>query len=305
MNNSLIIESRQLTKVFGTQIVVDHIDLSVPIGGCFGLLGPNGAGKTTTLRMCLGQTPFSSGELRVLGKTMPGLARAARAEIGVVPQADNLDPDLTVVENLMVYASYFGLKFDKGAARIKELLDLVELSDRADTKIMTLSGGMKRRLSIARALINDPKLLVLDEPTTGLDPQVRHLIWNRLRSLKKLGKTLLLTTHYMEEAERLCEDLVVIDAGRIVSQGPPKKLIDDHIASDVIEVHGNAPAIETLLSKIDDCSLRTVGETVYCYTQAPTAVIDLLHAVPQHSYLHRPANLEDVFLKLTGHELRE
>ena len=305
MNDSLVIKARQLTKAFNGTVVVRAIDLDVPRGGCFGLLGPNGAGKTTTLRMILGQSPITSGELKVLDQPMPGAKRDVRARIGVVPQADNLDPELTVLENLLVYASYFGLAKSAITPRLEELLRMVELEDRADTPINTLSGGMKRRLSIARAMINDPELLVLDEPTTGLDPQVRHLIWNRLRQLKQSGTTLLLTTHYMEEAERLCDDLVVIDEGRIISHGQPQALIREHVESDVIEIHGDDTHVQTLLNGIGGLRIKNVGETVYCYTRSPAAIVEALKSSSDVTYMHRPANLEDLFLDLTGHELRE
>ena len=305
MNDSLVIKARQLTKAFNGTVVVRAIDLDVPRGGCFGLLGPNGAGKTTTLRMILGQSPITSGELKVLDQPMPGAKRDVRARIGVVPQVDNLDPELTVLENLLVYASYFGLAKSAITPRLEELLRMVELEDRADTPINTLSGGMKRRLSIARAMINDPELLVLDEPTTGLDPQVRHLIWNRLRQLKQSGTTLLLTTHYMEEAERLCDDLVVIDEGRIISHGQPQALIREHVESDVIEIHGDDTHVQTLLNGIGGLRIKNVGETVYCYTRSPAAIVEALKSSSDVTYMHRPANLEDLFLDLTGHELRE
>lgn len=305
MNASLVIKARQLTKAFNGKIVVRAIDLDIPKGGCFGLLGPNGAGKTTTLRMILGQSPISSGELTVLEHTMPDARRVVRARIGVVPQVDNLDPELSVLENLYVYASYFGLEKSVIKPRIEELLRMVELDERGDTRINTLSGGMKRRLSIARAMINDPELLVLDEPTTGLDPQVRHLIWNRLRQLKQNGTTLLLTTHYMEEAERLCDELVVMDAGRIVSHGRPQALIREHVEPDVIEIHGDDTRVHSLLNGIDGLRIKNVGETVYCYTRAPGKIIEALKSSSDVTYMHRPANLEDLFLDLTGHELRE
>jgi lipooligosaccharide transport system ATP-binding protein len=223
----------------------------------------------------------------------------------VVPQTDNQDPDFTVVENLRMYARYFGLKPAQVADRIEELLGFLELGDRKDAKMRELSGGMKRRLSIARALINDPELIMLDEPTTGLDPQVRHLIWTRLRKLKAAGKTLLLTTHYMDEAERLCDQLVVIDRGRIVTQGSPQGLIREHIEPHVIEVQGEAAAVLPVLDGLAGTRLLSVGETHYCYTRELSPVLARLESAPQLRYTHRVANLEDVFLKLTGHDLRE
>ncbi len=209
--------------------VVRGIDLRVTPGTCFGLLGPNGAGKTTTIRMILGQSPHDGGSLQVFGQPMPAYARSVRRRAGVVPQADNLDPDFTVAENLRIYGGYFGLPRDTLDDRIGRLLEFVALSERANSRIDTLSGGMKRRLIIARALVNDPELVVLDEPTTGLDPQVRHMIWSRLRALKQSGKTLLLTTHYMEEAQRLFDELVIINHGRILAHGSPASLIGAHV----------------------------------------------------------------------------
>ena len=217
----LVVEARGLAKRYGTQTVVDNLDLSVQRGECFGLLGPNGAGKTTTLRMLMGDTLPSAGELNVLGYPIPQQARQMHRRLGVVPQQDNLDPDFTVMENLATYASYFGLRGAALDARINELLAFANLEAKAQAGIGTLSGGMKRRLTLARALINDPDLLILDEPTTGLDPQARQLIWQRLRTLLAQGKSLILTTHYMEEAERLCDRLVIIDSGRILVSGSP------------------------------------------------------------------------------------
>ncbi len=304
-NTPLVIEATGLEKSFSGRAAVCGIDLRVHQGGCFGLLGPNGAGKTTTLRMVLGQCHMSGGQLQVLGQSMPAAKKLVRARIGVVPQLDNLDPDFTVLENLLVYAAYFGLRRRDVEARARELLSLVELSDRGDTRIGELSGGMKRRLSIARALINDPEVLILDEPTTGLDPQVRHLIWNRLRALKRDGKTLILTTHYMEEAERLCDHIVIMDHGRIMTQGAPRDLILSHSEPDVIEVQNAPAALEQRIAALDSGRVERIGETLYCYTHAPRNVMAVLEQAADITWLHRPANLEDVFLKLTGRDLRE
>ena len=300
-----VVAARGLTKRFKDQTVVRGIDFNVTAGQCFGFLGPNGAGKTTTLRLILGQSPIDGGTLTVFGMPVPANGSAVRQRVGVVPQSDNLDPDFTVVENLRVYGAYFGVPRATVDSRIKELLAFVELSDRAHSKITTLSGGMKRRLTIARALINDPELIVLDEPTTGLDPQVRHLIWARLRYLRKSGKTLLLTTHYMEEAERLCDDLVIMDRGVILAQGSPHALVERHVEPEVIEMRGAAGRGEPLVSDLPECRTEVVGDTVYCYTHDAHAVLARVDGAAALTFLHRPANLEDVFLKLTGRELKE
>ena len=300
-----VVVARGLTKSFDGRLAVQGIDLSIPRGGCFGFLGPNGAGKTTTLRMILGQSPATAGTLTVFDLPVATAASKIRARVGVVPQADNVDPDFTVAENLRMYARYFGLRPGDVAARIDELLRFMELHDRAGDPIKTLSGGMKRRLTIARALINDPELIVLDEPTTGLDPQVRRMIWNRLRQLRSVGKTLLLTTHYMDEAERLCDDLVVMDKGRIVTQGAPRDLVRQHVESDVLEMQGDAAVIERLLAGVPGIRLERVGETHYCYTNVLAPVLHRLERASDLTYMHRPGNLEDVFLRVTGHELRE
>ncbi|MDJ0928641.1 MAG: ATP-binding cassette domain-containing protein, partial [Gammaproteobacteria bacterium] len=284
---------------------VDGVSFDIHEGSCFGLLGPNGAGKTTTLRMIMGQSPITAGTLTVFGLPIPGAVREIRRRTGVVPQQDNADPDFTVAENLRMYARYFDLTGPVVAERIRELLEFVELTDRADSPLRELSGGMKRRLSIARALINDPELIVLDEPTTGLDPQVRRMIWTRLRQLKRSGKTLLLTTHYMDEAERLCDDLVVIDHGQIISHGQPVELITQHVEPHVVEIQGDRPAIDALMADCPGLRLETVGEMHYAYSHDLPSVLARLEKAPQLTYMHRPANLEDVFLRLTGHDLRE
>ena len=300
-----IIKAENLKKSFNGEFVVKGIDLHVPSGGCFGLLGPNGAGKTTTLRMILGQSPLTEGNLEVMGLDVPTHARRIRRDIGVVPQLDNLDPDFTVAENLKVYAGFFSLKGPELNKRIGELLKFVELSEKADVRINQLSGGMKRRLSIARALVNNPRLLILDEPTNGLDPQVRHLIWGRLRELKNSGTTLLLTTHFMEEAERLCDDIVIMDHGVILSQGHPKQLIKEHVEPEVVEIHGEMDTLPGILTETDLHRAEIVGETIYYFTRSPEEIIQRVEDKPNVHYLHRPANLEDVFLRLTGRELRE
>ncbi|MCA3132654.1 MAG: ATP-binding cassette domain-containing protein [Betaproteobacteria bacterium] len=304
--SAALLEIRDLRKSFGAQEVVRGISLTLARGECYGLLGPNGAGKTTTLRLCLGLTDPDSGSIELAGLPVPRAAREARLRLGVVPQIDNLDPDFTVTENLVVYGRYFGLRDAAIRARVPELLEFAGLSGKADAPIQSLSGGMKRRLSLARALVNDPDIVFLDEPTTGLDPQARHLIWERLKQLTLQGKTLLLTTHFMDEAERLCHRLAVIDQGRIVAEGSPRELIQAHIEPDVVEVFGDgAPAWGEAHGRRLSERFEKVGETVFCYTRDARPLLAALEGCHHLRSLHRPANLEDLFLKLTGRDLRD
>lgn len=301
-----VVNARNLRKIYAGQAVVNDIQLNVRRGECFGLLGPNGAGKTTTLRMLLGLTPPDGGELDVLGFEIPRQARQMHARMGLVPQADNLDPDFSVAQNLRTYARYFGIPKSEIDQRLPQLLAFASLEHKADAGIGTLSGGMKRRLTMARALVNDPELVVLDEPTTGLDPQARQLIWQRLRELLAQGKSLILTTHYMDEAERLCDRLAIMDNGHILVEESPAELIRQHIEPQVIEVYGTGVEQWGVdhgrgLAK----RLEQVGETLFCYAEDEQPVLASLHQYPQLRFIHRRANLEDVFLKLTGKELRD
>jgi len=301
-----VVDIQGLTKSYDELKVVDALDLQVEKGECFGLLGPNGAGKTTTLRMLLGMTPPDSGVLKVFQTPIPEFSRELRRQIGVVPQMDNLDPDFSVRENLRTYASYFGLSGSVVEQRIAELLEFARLTHKADAQIDMLSGGMKRRLTMARAMVNDPQLLILDEPTTGLDPQARQLIWQRLRELKNSGHTLILTTHYMEEAQRLCDRLAIMDHGKIIVQGTPKDLIRDHIEPHVIEVNGAGQQNWRDQFKTD-ASMRfeCLGESLFIYAQDEKAIVEDLCNFAEIEFVHRRANLEDVFLKMTGRDLRE
>ncbi|MDD3352404.1 ATP-binding cassette domain-containing protein [Zoogloea sp.] len=314
----LVIES--LVKRFGqgpaAREVVRGIDLRLRPGECFALLGPNGAGKTTTLRCALGLTEPSGGTLTLVGLPVPERARDARARVGVVPQMDSLDPDFTCAENLIVFAGYFGIPRGQIAPRVPELLAFAGLEGKENARIQDLSGGMKRRLSLARALVNRPDLLVLDEPTTGLDPQARHLIWERLRRLTAEGTTILLTTHFMDEAERLAHRLAILDQGRILVEGSPREVIAAHIEPQVVEVFGDwagdSPATASgaaawAARHAADYSQRCEisGETAFCYTDDAAPLLAHLAHQPGLRTLHRPANLEDVFLKLTGRELRD
>ena len=309
-----LFEVLNLRKRYGETTVVDDVSFAIAPGECLGVIGPNGAGKTTTLRMCLGLTAPDAGLVRFTPPAaadtplhMPADALAIKAQLGVVTQFDTLDPDFTCAENLRVFGRYFGLQGAVMDERVPALLEFAALTHKADAKPGELSGGMKRRLSLARALVNNPRLLLLDEPTTGLDPQARHLMWERLQLLLQQGKSILLTTHFMDEAERLCSRLLVLDHGRKIAEGRPRELIAQHLEPDVVEVFG-AGAV----ALAQDATLRPLaarvevsGETVFFYTGDAQP---LLQALAPHSHLrtlHRPANLEDLFLKLTGRQIRE
>jgi lipooligosaccharide transport system ATP-binding protein len=295
-----------LRKRYGGTEVVRGLSFEIRRGECFGLLGPNGAGKTTTLRCCLGLIDPDDGEIEMVGLPVPRAAREARIRVGVVPQMDNLDPDFTVTENLEVYGRYFAIDRATLSGRIPRLLEFAGLASKAKAPIRSLSGGMKRRLTLARALINDPDFLILDEPTTGLDPQARHLIWDGLRQLRSQGKTILLTTHFMDEAERLATRLAVIDHGVMIASAPPRELIARHVEPEVVEVYGDeakvwADAHGRRIAK----RLELAGETAFCYADDAKPLLADLATRAGVRYLHRPANLEDLFIKLTGRELRD
>ncbi len=297
-----------LHKSYAGAEVVAGLSFRVESGRCFGLLGPNGAGKTTTLRLCLGLTPPDSGDINLNGCVIPAEAQQARARVGVVPQFDNLDPDFSCAENLLVFGRYFGLADADVRKRIPALLEFAGLTGRANARLATLSGGMKRRLTLARALVNDPDIVFLDEPTTGLDPQARHLIWDRLKQLKSAGKTLILTTHFMDEAERLCDRLIVIDHGRLIAEGSPRDLIAAHIEPQVVEVYDEAGGdLPAFVAAHRDLARRveTSGETAFFYCSEPRPLLARLAEAPGLRYVHRASNLEDVFIKLTGRELRD
>lgn len=297
---------RGLVKHFGSFRALDGIGFEVRQGECFGLLGPNGAGKSTTLKLALGLASADAGIIELLGHPVPEAARTGRLRVGVVPQNDSLDPDFTVAENLVVFGSYFGLSAAQVCARLDSLLDFAGLQGKRDVRPAELSGGMRRRLTMARALVNDPDLLFLDEPTTGLDPQARHLIWERLRALNARGKTIILTTHFMEEAERLCHRLAVIDHGRLIAIGSPAQLIAEQIEPQVVELSGDgATAWAGVEGAAHAARVELVGETAFLYCIGDGAAAAAAASGAGLRVLRRPANLEDVFLKLTGRDLRD
>jgi lipooligosaccharide transport system ATP-binding protein len=304
-----LVHARGLTKRFGDFTAVDGIDFDVEPGEAFGFLGPNGAGKTSTMRMIGCISPVTAGTLRVLGMDPAADGSRIRARLGVVPQQDTLDMELTVLENLLIYGRYFDLSYAEARRRAAELLEFVQLTDRAGDEVEPLSGGMKRRLTIARGLINEPDILLLDEPTTGLDPQARHLVWERLYRLKRQGVTLILTTHYMDEAEQLCDRLVVMDKARIVAQGSPRTLIEEHSSREVLELRfedGGAPALDGRLGALVD-RVEHLPDRVLLYGADGEATAEAVHAIGLRptSQLVRRSSLEDVFLHLTGRSLIE
>ena len=304
-----LIHARGLTKRFGAFTAVDAIDFDVAVGEAFGFLGPNGAGKTSTMRMIGCVSPVTSGTLTVLGLDPMADGARIKAHLGVVPQQDTLDMELTVRENLIIYGRYFDLPRAEARRRADELLDFVHLLDRADSQVEPLSGGMKRRLTIARSLINEPSVLLLDEPTTGLDPQARHLLWDRLYRLKQRGVTLVLTTHYMDEAEQLCDRLVVMDKARIVAQGSPRELIDRYSTREVTELRFAPEAQDALDGSLDDIAERVerLPDRVLLYADDGDAAAAAVHArgLRPETVLVRRSTLEDVFLRLTGRSLIE
>ena len=301
-----LFECQHLVKRYGDVTVVDDLSFQLQAGECLGVIGPNGAGKTTTLRMCLGLSEPDAGSIQAFGLSMPRDALDIKSRLGVVSQFDTLDPDFTCAENLRVFGTYFGMARSAIEARVPELLEFAALTNKADAKPGQLSGGMKRRLSLARALINDPDILLLDEPTTGLDPQARHLMWERLQQLLQQGKSILLTTHFMDEAERLCNRLLLLDHGKKIAEGTPRNLISQHLEPDVVEVYGQ-DALALVNSPLVELAQRTEtsGETVFFYTADATPLLNALNTYPGLRTLHRPANLEDLFLKMTGRQIRE
>jgi len=302
-----LVLARNLRKTFSSFTAVDGIDFEVRPGEAFGFLGPNGAGKTSTMKMIACASPVTGGELRVFGMDPGTEASTIKARLGVVPQADNLDLELTVRENLLMYARYFDIPSQTARQRTEELLAFVQLGERGGSRVEPLSGGMKRRLTIARALINEPDLILLDEPTTGLDPQARHLIWERLYRLKKNGATLLLTTHYMDEAEQLCDRLIVMDKGRIVAEGSPRELIERYVTREVLELRLADTDGDVLKERLASLAthVEVLPERIQLHADDGEQVLERIHALglPVERALVRRATLEDVFLRLTGRTL--
>lgn len=302
MEETIALTVDNLHKSFAQHKAVNGVSFSIKKGECVGILGPNGAGKSTTLDICLGKTQYDSGNIHLLGYAIPDDTLNAKQKVGVVPQMDYLDPDFNCIDNLKIYSRYFNQAVSDDT--IADLLQFAGLSTRATAKVPTLSGGMKRRLTLARALVNNPEFIFLDEPTTGLDPQARLLIWERLRNLRDTGKTLLLTTHFMDEAERLCDRIYIMDCGKIISHGTPTSLIQQHVEKYVIEIYSDNISSwlnthSTLFSRHE-----IFGQMVYCYTDNADPLVHELQ-LAQLRYISRPASLEDVFLAITGKDLRE
>jgi len=301
---NIVLEAKNLEKKFSDVLAVNKINFKVKEGEVFGFLGPNGAGKTTTMKMIQCVSPKTGGDLRVFGLDVNQYPKEIKQVMGVVPQMDNLDPDFTVIGNLIQFSRYFDISLEEAKKRANELIDYVQLNDKKDSSVDKLSGGMKRRLVLARAMINNPKLLILDEPTTGLDPQARHLIWEKLKDLSSKGITVIITTHYMEEAARLCDRLVIMDNGEILVEGTPKDLVKKYVGEHIVEAENN-PEIKTCLEK-NNIKYEIANESVEIYNENVSDITNLiLKECVDSGVTARPATLEDVFLKLTGRKLRE
>ncbi len=304
--SEVLIEGHGLTKKYDDYLAVNNINFQVLKGECCGFLGPNGAGKTTIIKMIQCVLPLTSGSLTVAELSVSEKPRKIKSMIGVAPQEDNLDPDFTVLHNLLVYARYFDISKTEALQRSEELLEFFHLEEKRNVIIDELSTGMKRRLILARALINEPRILLLDEPTTGLDPQARHLIWDRIQNLKKQGVTIILTTHYMDEAAELCDRTLIMDNGKIIEEGAPASLVKKHIGEEVLELDYDEKALRMLQEIFPDARLEVLGDRIRVFTTQPHGVFEnFLKDFPSKGATIRNANLEDVFLKLTGRRLKE
>lgn len=306
MNNEILVEAENLTKNFGDLVAVNKINFRILKGESYGFLGPNGAGKTTTMRMIQTVSPLTEGRLTLAGMNVIDHGREIKSMIGVAPQEDNLDPDFTVFQNLIVYSRYFDVPKEKAKNKANELLKFLQLEEKRDVIITSLSGGMRRRLILARALMNDPKILILDEPTTGLDPQARHLIWNKIKSLKNQGVTVILTTHYMDEAAQLCDRITIMDNGKIIEKGKPSDLIKKHVGEEVLEVIYSDEALKCLKKTFPKARIDIFDEKIVVFTQKPRGFLaKILEETSFKGAAIRDSNLEDVFLKLAGRSLKD
>jgi len=306
MKREILIEAENLTKKFGDLVAVDGINFEIFKGESFGFLGPNGAGKTTTMKMIQSVSPLTGGKLTLVGMDVTEHGREIKSMIGVAPQEDNLDPDFTVLQNLIFYARYFDIPKEKAKRKAKELLRFVQLEEKRDVIITSLSGGMRRRLILARALMNEPQILILDEPTTGLDPQARHLTWTKIRQLQKQGVTVILTTHYMDEAAKLCDRIIIMDHGKIIEKGKPAELVKKHVGEEVLEVLYSEEAMECLKQTFPDARIDVVDDRIHVFAHQPRGVLaKVLEEASFKGAAIRDSNLEDVFLKLAGRSLRD
>jgi lipooligosaccharide transport system ATP-binding protein len=306
MNQEVLVNAKNLTKKFGDLTAVNNIDFEIFKGENFGFLGPNGAGKTTIMKMIQGVSPLTDGKLTLAGMDITEHARKIKGIVGVAPQEDNLDPDFTVFQNLTVYARYFDIPKEKARTRADELLKFMQLEEKRDVVMTALSGGMRRRLILARALMNDPQILILDEPTTGLDPQARHLIWTKIRNLKKQGVTVILTTHYMDEAAQLCDRIIIMDQGKIIEKGEPVQLVKDHVGEEVLEVLNSEESMACLKQYFPDARIDIVEDKIQVFANKPRGILTkILEEVSFRGALIRDSNLEDVFLKLAGRSLKD
>jgi lipooligosaccharide transport system ATP-binding protein len=306
VTREVLVRAEELTKKFGELVAVDNVNFKIFQGESFGFLGPNGAGKTTIMKIIQSVSPPTEGKLILAGMDIVQNSRKIKCMIGVAPQEDNLDPDFTVFQNLTVYARYFDVPKQKAKAKANELLKFMQLEEKRDIIITSLSGGMRRRLILARALMNNPKILILDEPTTGLDPQARHLIWTKIGDLQKKGVTVILTTHYMDEAAQLCDRIVIMDKGKIIEEGNPIDLVKKHAGEEVIEMFYNEEFIENIKQYFPDARIEIVGEKIQVFNLKPREdVSKLLEKASLKGVSIRDSNLEDVFLKLAGRNLRD
>jgi len=306
LSKEILVEATKLTKKFGDLVAVDAVNFEIYKGENFGFLGPNGAGKTTTMNMIQSVSPLSGGKLTVAGKDITYEAREIKYKIGVAPQEDNLDPDFTVIENLLVYARYYDIAKQKAKIKANELLKFMQLEEKRDVIIPALSGGMKRRLILARAMMNEPQILILDEPTTGLDPQARHLIWSKIKELQKQGVTVILTTHYLDEASQLCDRILIMDQGKIIEKGKPSDLIKKHVGYEVLEALNSEESMQCLKDVFPDARIDVVNDKIQLFANKPRGVLaKTLEKISFKGGIIRDSNLEDVFLKLAGRSLKD